>query len=66
MVLESIRDRAGVRAGVDFKTVCDAVVVENRVQLGGIESQSILIANVHRNGTVLLQIATVLIDKGEW
>src|ERR1035441_1539708 len=47
VILESIRNRAGVRAGVDFKTVCDAVVIENRVQLGGIESQSVLIAYVY-------------------
>jgi hypothetical protein len=65
MVLESIRDRAGVRAGVDFKTVCDAVVIENCMQLGGIESQSILIAYVHCDGAVLFQIADILIDKGQ-
>jgi hypothetical protein len=65
VVLESIRDRAGVRAGVDFKTVCDAVVIEDRVQLGGIESQSILIADVHSDGAVLLQIADILIYKGQ-
>jgi len=63
MVLESIRNRAGVRTGVDFKTVCDAVAIENRVQLGGIDSQAILIAYVHCNGAVLLQIADILIYK---
>jgi hypothetical protein len=65
MVLESICDRTGVRAGVDFKTICDAVVIENRVQLGGIESQAILIAYVHSDGAVPLQIADILIYKGQ-
>ena len=65
MVLESIRNRAGVGAGVDFKAVCDAVVIESSVQLDSIEPQSILIPHVHSDGAVLLEISDVLIDECE-
>ena len=34
MILESIGDCAGVRAGVDLKAVCDSIVIEDIVQLG--------------------------------
>src|SRR3954464_13850159 len=62
MVLESIGDCAGVRAGIDLKGVCDPIVIEDIVQRDGIEPQSVLIADVHRDGAVLLEIADVLID----
>ena len=65
MVLETICNGADVRAGVDLKAVCDSVVIEDGVQLGGIESQSILVAHVHSDGAILLQIADVLIDEGQ-
>ena len=38
VILESVRDRAGVRARVNLKTVCDSVIIEEIVQLSGIKS----------------------------
>jgi hypothetical protein len=64
MILESVRDRADVRAGGNFKTVCDSVIIEEIMQLGGIKSQPILIAHIHRDSAALLEITDVLIDKG--
>ena len=65
MVLEAIGYGAGVRAGVNFKTVRDSVVVEDIVELRGVEPQAVLIAYVHCNGAVLPQIADILVDKGQ-
>jgi len=65
MILESVGDSTGVRAGVDLKTVCDSVAIEDIVQLRGIEPQSVLIAHVYRDGGVLLEIPDVLIDKSQ-
>ena len=66
MILKTVRDSAGVRAGIDFKAVRNSVVVEDIVQLARIDSQSVLISNVHRNGAVLLKISNVLVDKDQW
>jgi signal transduction histidine kinase len=60
VVLEAIGDCAGVRAGINLEAVCDSVAIEDVVELGGIESQAILIAHIHCNGTVLLEIPDVL------
>lgn len=65
MILESVGDRTGVRAGVDLKTVCHSVAIEDVVQLRGIKPQSILIAHVYRDGAVFLEISDVLIDKSQ-
>src|ERR1039458_5283623 len=64
VVLESIGDCADMRAGANLKAVGDSVVIEDGVQFHGIESQPVLIADIHRDGAVLLEIADVLIDKG--
>src|ERR1022692_2852573 len=63
VVLESIGDCTDMRAGVNLKAVRDPIVIEDGVQLGSIESQSVLIAHIHRDGAVLLEIADVLIDE---
>ena len=65
VVLESIGHRAGVGTGVNFEGILDSVVIENLVQLGGIEAQTILIAYIHRDGSIPLEISDVLIDKGQ-
>ena len=65
MVLESIGDCAGVCAGIDLKGVCNPIVIEDIVQPDGIEAQTVLVADVHSDGAVLLEIARVLIDKGQ-
>ncbi len=62
MVLKSIGDHADMRARVDLKAVCDS---EDGVKFHGIESQSDLIADIHRDGAILLEIADVLIDQCE-
>ena len=63
MVLESIGYRTGMRAGVDLKAVCNSVVIQDLVQLDRVEAQSILIADVDRDGAVLLQVSDVLVDE---
>lgn len=65
MILEPIGDCAGVRARVDLKAVCDSVVIQNGMQLPGVDAQAILVAHVHSDGAVLFEIADVLIDKGQ-
>ena len=65
VVLESIGNCADMRAGVDFKAVRDSVVIENGVQFHSIEPQPVLIADIHRDSAVFLEIADVLIDEGE-
>ena len=63
MILKSIRHRAGVRARIDLKAVRDAILVEDLVQLAGIDAQAVLIAHVDGDGAILPQIADVLIDE---
>ncbi len=65
MVLKSVGNRAGVRAGVNLKAVRNCVVVEEVVQLDGIKAQTVLVAHVHRDSAVLLQVPDVLIDEGK-
>ena len=65
VILEAVGDGAGMRAGVDFKAVRDAVGVEYVVQLDGVEAQAILVADIHGDGAVLAQISDVLIDEGQ-
>ena len=38
MILEAIRHFAGVRALVDFKAIRDSILIEDVVQLAGIDS----------------------------
>jgi hypothetical protein len=54
VILKSIRDGAGVRAGIDLKTICNSVLIEDVVQLDGIEAQAVLIAHIHGDGAILL------------
>src|SRR5579875_1092765 len=65
VILEAIRNGAGVGSGVDLKAVGDTVAVQDRMQLASVNAQAVLITDVHRNGTVLLEVADVLIDKGK-
>ena len=66
MVLKAIRNRAGVGAAIDFEAVFDSVAVEDLMKLGSVETQAILIAHVHGDGFILLQISDVLIDESQW
>ncbi len=63
MVLESIGDCTDMRAGINFKCVRDSIVIEDGVQLACIDAQSVLIADVHGYGAILLEVADVLIDE---
>ena len=65
VILEADRHGAGVGAGIDLEAVGDAVVVEDVVQLAGIDAQAVLVADIHRDGVILAQIGDVLIDEGE-
>jgi hypothetical protein len=53
-VLEAVGNGACVRPGVNRKSVDDSVAVKNFVKLRRIEAQTILVAHVHRDGSVLL------------
>ena len=65
MVLEAVGDCADMRAGIDFKCIRDPVAIEDGVELACVDAQAILIAYVHGDGSVLLEISDVLIDKGQ-
>lgn len=65
MILDAVSHLAGMRALVDFKAVCDSVRIEDIMQFAGIDSQTILVADIDRNGAVLAQIPDVLIHKSE-
>ena len=38
MILETVSDLTGVRAFVQFKAVCDSILIKDVVQLAGIDS----------------------------
>ena len=63
MVLESVSNRTGVCARVDLKAVSNSVVIQDFVQLDGVEAQAILIADVDRDRSVLLQVSNVLVNE---
>ena len=65
VILKTIRHGAGVRARIDLEAVGDSVFIEDVMQLAGIGAQAILVAHVHGDGTVLAEIADVLIDEGQ-
>src|SRR5689334_3665691 len=65
MVLKPVGNGAGVGSGIDLKMVGDSVVIQNRMQLDGIEAQAVLIAHVHRNSAVLFEVSDVLINEGK-
>src|SRR4051812_8423240 len=64
-ILESARDRTRVGSGIDFEGIRDPVAVHNVVQLFDVRPQTILIADVHCVGLVLLEIADILIHERE-
>src|ERR1035437_9402452 len=63
VVLETDRDGAGVSAGIDLESIGNAVAVEDVVQLARIRAQPVLLANIHGDRLVLLQIADVLVNE---
>jgi len=65
VILEAHCHGAGVGALIDFEAVGDTVFVKDIVEFGGVDSQSILVADIHRNSAIPLQIGNVLVDEGE-
>src|SRR5579875_553913 len=65
VVLKAIGHRAGVGSVVDLEAVCDSVVVENVMQLPGVETQRVLVADIDADGAVLAEVIDVLVDEGE-
>ena len=65
MVLKPIGNCTRVGSGVDLKLVRNSVVIQERMQLDGIDAQTILVAHVHRNGAILLEVSYVLIHEGK-
>ena len=63
VILKAISDGAGVRARIDLETVRNFVLVEDIVQLAGIYAQAVLIAHIHCDGAILLQISDALINE---
>ncbi len=63
MLLETNGNVAGVGPGVDLERVRNAVLIEDVVQLPGVDAQSILIAHVDRDGSIPLQLKDVLVDE---
>jgi hypothetical protein len=61
VILKPISHRTRVRALVHFEAICDSILIEHIVQLGGIDSKSVLIANIDRDPAVLAKISNVLI-----
>ncbi len=47
MILEAIGDGAGVRARIDLEVVRDPILIENIVQFAGIDTQAVLVTNIH-------------------
>ena len=65
VILEAISDLARVSAGINLEAVRDSILIEHIVQLGGIDSQSVLVADVDRDGAISAQISDVLIDESQ-
>ena len=65
MILETVSDLTCVRSLVHFKTIRNSILIKNVVQLAGIDSQTILITDIDRDGAVLAQASNILIDKSE-
>src|SRR5271168_1393026 len=61
VILKPIRDGASMRARIDFEAVRDSVLIEKIMELAGINAQAVLIAYVHGDGAILLQVFDVLI-----
>ena len=66
VILKPVRNSTGMGAVIDFKNVRNTVIIENIVQLAGIDSEPVLVSYVNRDTVVLSQIADVLIHEGEW
>src|ERR1017187_10427288 len=65
VVLDAVGHSAGMGAVIDLKGVCDAVAVEDVVQLTRVDPQAVLVAHIHGDGAILAQIADVLVNEGE-
>jgi len=65
MILETVSHLACMGPLIHLKAVDDAIRVQNIVQLAGIDSQTILVTHIDRNGAIPAQISDVLIHESE-
>src|SRR5271165_6358483 len=65
MVLEAIGYSTGVSTGIDLEAVYDSIVIQYVMELRCVHSQPILIADVHGDAAILLQIPNVLIHESQ-
>jgi len=63
VVLKTIGDFAGMRTGVQFETVRDAVFIEDIVQFLGVAPQAILVTNIDADFAIPAEVPDVLIDE---
>ena len=63
MILKTISHLAGVSTLVEVKAVGDAILIKDVVQLGRIDSESVLVADINRDPSVLAKVSSVLIHE---
>src|SRR5689334_8739714 len=65
VVLEPVGYPACVRPCIDFKRICDSVLIQSIVQFSGIGSKAVLVSHIYCDRAVLVKIADVLIDESQ-
>src|SRR5512146_2418594 len=65
VILETISHSARVRALVNLKAVRNSIRIQNVVKFGGVGLQTILVAHVNRNCSILAQVSDVLINESQ-
>lgn len=65
MILEAKGYSAGMSSVKNLKAVLNAIGVENLMDLGGVETQAVLIADVQGDRAILPEIVNVLVDEGQ-
>lgn len=63
MVLNAVGNGAGVSAGTDLEGGGDTVGIQDFMQLARVGSQTVLVANIHRDSPIQPANANVLVDK---
>ena len=56
VILKTVSHCARVRTGINLEAVRDSILVQNIVELAGIDSQTVLVAHVNGNGAVLRRL----------
>ena len=66
MILKAVGHFACVRAGINFETVRDSILIKDFVKLCGIDSQAVLVTYIDGDRTIPPETADVLINESEW